>query len=249
MVIYDTVKNNSIFTEWKRSALGRLLRNVVVSLLLMISFILCLTCIESTEHSLMFVHLEIILTPILILLIGSLIKLLLIKSNSQVFLLLLITLSLGQTLMLILKNQFEDDVSNLIVSIPSFILILLTILNRTIAAHKTYQRGLGVQLCLNIAGILGMVLLIPILYMVIYAHELHNLNEMKYSILVIVCMLSLCISFARKIGEFCMDILLGHVETDYYHYLVPPRVLRQIHKCRYSELFFNLTSPLIKRTN
>jgi len=217
-VVYDLVKRKSRgISVWQREALGRLLRNFFMSLLLGVSLSYTYLSWEPGYH-LSTSLLQILVPAGLAALVGS-IKVLMVRTEQGWFWLWLCLCGLLQMVLLVLKHDIETTLPWSIVLTPLDLMALDALFLAYIKAEQSMWQKAGLVIASVLllatcvaAGICADTGLVPVSLVLVGAW---------------VCLGTVAATLTRACGAYVLDIVWGHVETDFFYYKYPVLLTRQ----------------------
>jgi hypothetical protein len=190
------------------------LRNTLVSLLLFIFMIMCLMNSEVVGEKLNFYNIWEISCPLIVLLLLSGIKLILIKGKNSVIWIWICIWVLIQVILLVVQIDFKVNLDNILLISPLIMISLGISINSLLKISTQLSQSLaGTYSSLSFA-----------LYLIVKLCIWEDLLEdtLYYQSSSLLGFLLLYFFFSTKIGDFVFDIIFGHLETDYFHYINPP---------------------------
>ena len=207
---------------WQRSAIGRILRNTFISFMALLFFSLCLVYTETSSNQILFVSVAKISVPLIILILITFVRFLLIKGDSSCTWLTICFCSIAEVVILIIHNDFHVKIQAIIVILP--LLIAISALGFSLVER------LKLELFKNLGGILSCLSFAS--YLVIKAAFLDEWPDQQYyyDFPGFLGFFLLYWNYSQSVGVFVLDIIFGHVETD-YNYSINPPVRNGIKSC------------------
>lgn len=217
-VVCDLVKRKSRgISVWQREALGRLLRNFFMSLLLGISLSYTYLSWEPGSH-LSTSLLELLVPAGVAALIGS-IKVLMVRTEQGWFWLWLCLCGFLQMALLVLKHDIETTLPWSVVLLPLDLMALDALFLAYAKAEQRMWQKTGLLLASLLllvtcvaAGLCADTGLVPVSLVLLSAW---------------VSMITVLATLTRACGAYVLDIVWGHVETDFFYYKYPVLLTRQ----------------------
>ena len=199
---------------WQRLAIGRILRNTFISFMALLFFSLCLVYTDTSSNQILFESVSKISLPLIILTLITIARFLLIKGESPCTWLTVCFCTMIELVILILVNDFQVEIQATIVVLP--------LLAGISAFGFSLAKGLKLELLKNLAGILICVSFAA--YLAIKAAFLDEWLEEQYfyDFPAFVGFFLLYWNYSQSVGVFVLDIIFGHVETDYNYFINPP---------------------------
>ena len=213
IIIYDFCNLALNLAVWQRSAIGRILKNFCISLLLLIFVSLLLGYSEVISGKLVFNRFWKVTIPLILLIMISSLKLIMIKArNSSIWLWICICL-VSQVVLLIIYNDFQVLIPELWLFVPLFLIFF--------SISFYFINNSKLQAGQSLAGLYSSLSFILVLTIQLSSSKLTYLPYYQISFGFSGFAL-LYWFFSLAVGEFAFDIIFGHLETDYFHYLNPP---------------------------
>lgn len=202
---------------WQREAVGRLMRNFFMSLLLGLS--LMYTCLNwESDFHLSTSLLELLVPAGVATLVGFL-KVVVVRTEQGWFWIWLCVCGLLQMALLVLKHDAEPGLPWSAVLVPLDLMIVDAIFLVSIKSEQSvWQKSvmlLGSLLLLMTcvgAGVSADTGLIPTVVVLVGAWA---------------CLAAMALTVTRACGAYVLDIIWGHVETDFFFYKYPVLLTRQ----------------------
>ena len=233
--------STSVLSVWRREALGRLVRNAVVAMLLGVSLALAVALVDEDEYGVFFKSTGLVLLPTLILLVLAEVKFCFINTQLQWYWQIQVGLALLQCVFFILYTQAL--VPPAATGLPTLVVLLLVAGKWCTDFVDGVRQQTMWPALYAILGVLGCSSGIATLALWVLVRSWTFLS----SITGWVCVGCLSLSTIRESGELVYDILFGHIETDYNHFLVPARLLRKLPERSPSDVLRHMSYPLLKR--
>ena len=217
-VVCDFVKRKARgISVWQREAIGRLLRNFFMSLLLGIS-LLCTYLSLEPGFTLTSSLLEMVVPAGLAALFGV-IKVLMVRTEQGWFWLWLFACSFVQLGLLVLKHDLGSELPWTLALIPLDLMgVDALFLAFTKQQQSVWQKGLMLMAsvlflltCIT-TGLCADSGLVPVSVVLFLAWT---------------CMATVLLALTRACGSYVLDIIWGHVETDFFYYKYPVLLTRQ----------------------
>ena len=217
IIISDIFEGNMSLAVWQRSAIGRVLQNFFTSLMFIVSFSLFISNIHTNHNFIYFDSIIGICTPLALLFTISLLKLVFIKTQLWGCWISIMILALLQLALVVLKIEYFCDIKWVVLFSPfvgiCFVCAFTNFLN---IKNKPVNRTAGIMASLAAGGSV----LMFCMQTDDYFYDKFWSNSLGFGGFVIVF-----VFFSENVGNFVLDILLGHIETDYFHYVNPPKKL------------------------
>lgn len=215
VIISDIMNDTMSMAVWQRAAIGRILRNSFISLILFIFFLLCATQIETDSQKILIPSISSMSSPIIFLLIISYVKLILIKSETSSYWISICTCFFAEIVILIIDVDFELDVPWVIIGLPLVLMCLVLFVGSLITCSLDLIQGIsGCCACLSFGGC-------------VVVNVLALDGYIEYSFYYVGSGIAgfffVFVFFSQYVGNFFLDVVFGHIETDYFYYVNPPR--------------------------
>lgn len=189
-------------TLWQRQAIGRLLRNILV--LVLIGFSLFLLYLRADEEEIKMLR---VLFPLLILNVIGFLRFLLISSDYSLFWVLSSALTLAQQVCLILKLDYSIDVPWVTILSPALMFTYIFSIFHLYLIWETHSDFL--KSLVNLIAFSSSIL-ISVVFTISLLTQLTNL----FLVLCLVGIFILTLTYIEVFGGFIMDIAMGHIDID-----------------------------------
>lgn len=215
IIISDIFKDSMSMAVWQRSAIGRIFRNMFVALMLLIFFSLCICCTTATPVEISLNSAGGTFTPIIFLLAVSLAKLIFIKSKLDQYWIIICLFLIIEVALIIISVDFQVSVSWALIFGPLIGISFVCL----VASFEYYKLGF----IKAFAGIFASLTVGTFLVVTCLTLENYFYSDFIYKGTGILAFVIFIGSFCEDMGDFVLDILFGHLETDYFYFLNPPK--------------------------
>ena len=217
IIISDIFNEAITMAVWQRSAIGRILRSFFMSTMLIIFFSICLNSIETSDSHIRFPSLLSTCSPLIFLLVISLVKLIFLRSELDKYWIAVCLLLIAEVAIGIVREDYEEHVDWVILMCPfGGICIVALVASLELCRVDLVRGAAGIVACLS-AGSYCLTCAL--------AEDGYLEDSLYYKSTGVMAFVIVGAFFSGRIGELILDIAMGHIETDYFHYVNPPKRL------------------------
>lgn len=209
VLIYHIVKCNKGIATWHRSVMGKMIRNIFISGLFEISLILSVFYIETTKSSVLIHSVSTIAAPLVALSVISIIKVIFLHTSKTLFWLMLNILVLLEIAILIIKEDYDYELS----WITSLICLVLLFLDHMVTCIvSAYRNKRKLENIFAILGSLSGGVSLTCLAMHLDGHveKWHYFVILGWTTLVF-----LSLAYTKRVGNWVVNTLFSHIEFEY----------------------------------
>lgn len=206
---------------WHRDSAFSLLKDIYISIMVLISLILCIIYIDTHESGLIFRSIFTMTLPLLILCASSLLTCLLLRTQRTFLWCTLNVLGLSIIILLILKIDYGWDVSWATVIAPAGLMFIALMISSVFGLVNRIKAKdfIGIFFCCSSFAGCGSAIAFVFFAERSLMFEVKAIFPFKVSGWITIVLL--LVGYSRKSGAWLLGVVFGHIEVDFRHFKKP----------------------------